>query len=73
MQTEDIYIVHPTKDQASALKAFIKALNIEFEVTTNDNLYNPEFVAKIKKSKQEFKQGNFVRVEKADLKNFLGL
>ena len=73
MEIENIYIVHPTKEQASALRAFIKALKIKFEVTTNDNLYNPEFVAKIKKSKQEFQQGNFVRVEKADLKTFLGL
>ena len=41
MQTEDIFVVHPTSEQASALKAFIKALKIKFEVVSNDNLYNP--------------------------------
>ena len=73
MKTENIFIVHPTNEQASALKAFIKALKIKFEVATNDNLYNPDFVAKIKKSKQEVEEGNFIRVEKNDLQNFLGL
>jgi hypothetical protein len=73
MTTENIFIVHPTSEQADALKAFIKALKIKFEIATNDNLYNPEFVAKIKKSKQEFEQGDYTRVAKKDLKNFLGL
>ncbi len=73
MKTENIFIVHPTTEQAGALKAFIKALKIKFEVATNDNLYNPDFVAKIKKSKQEVEQGHFIRVEKNDLQNFLGL
>ena len=73
MTTENIFIVHPTSEQADALKAFIKALKIKFEIATNDNLYNPEFVAKIKKSKQDFEQGDYTRVAKKDLKNFLGL
>ena len=73
MQTEDIFVVHPTSEQASALKAFIKALKIKFEVVSNDNLYNPSFVAKIKKSKEATEKGDFVRVEKADLQKFLGL
>ena len=73
MQTEDIFVVHPTSEQASALKAFIKALKIKFEVVSNDNLYNPSFVAKIKKSKEATEKGDFVCVEKADLQKFLGL
>ena len=49
-------------------------IKIKFEVaTTKDSLYNPKFVNKIKKSKQEFDQGNFIRIEKRDLQNFLGL
>jgi hypothetical protein len=73
MQTEHTYIVHPTSEQASALKAFIKALKIKFEVATNENPYNPDFVAKIKKSKKESQQGGYTRVAKADLQNFLGV
>ena len=71
MQTESIFIVHPTTEQVDALKAFIKALKIKFEVAASDKLYNPDFVAKIKKSKQEFERGDFTRVEKADLQTFL--
>ena len=73
MQTDTIFIVQPTSEQETALKAFIKALKIKFEVATNDNLYNPQFVSKIKKSKEDFEQGNFVRVKQKDLQNFLGL
>jgi hypothetical protein len=57
--------------QIKALKAFMKALKIKFEVT--ESPYNPEFVEKIKKSQQEFEEGNFTRVKKEDLKQFLGL
>jgi len=35
--------------------------------------YDPEFVAKIERSEQEFEEGNFTRIEKKDLKNFLGI
>ena len=73
MQTEHTFIVHPTSEQAGALRAFIKALKIKFEVTTNDNPYNPDFVEKIKKSKKESQQVGYTRVAKAELQNFLGL
>lgn len=73
MITQDIFIVHPTNEQANALKAFIKAMKIKFDIATNDNLYNPAFVAKIKKSKAQFAKGKVVEVEQKDLQNFLGL
>jgi len=57
----DIYIAQPnTNEQAKALKAFMKALDIDFKISKNDereNSYNPEFVAKILKSKQDFLDG----------------
>ncbi len=58
--------------QIEAVKAFMKALKIKFEVS-KDLPYNPEFVAKIEKSKQEFKDGKSIRVKKEDLQSFLGL
>lgn len=74
MQTADTYIIRPSNsEQANALKAFVKALKLKFEVTKNEDFYNPEFVAKIEKSKQEFKEGKFTRVKKEDLQSFLGL
>jgi len=73
MQTKNIFIVHPDNiEQVNALKAFVKALKIRFEVTT-EKAYNPDFVTKIEDSKKEFEEGKFTRVEKEDLKQFLGL
>lgn len=73
MPTDDIFIIHPNAEQADALKAFVKALKIDFEVATADNIYNPAFVAKIRKSRRQVKQGKVTRVEKDDLQDFLGL
>lgn len=74
MQTGNVFIAHPSNDeQLNALKAFLKALKIKFEVTNLENYYKPEFVAKIKKSKQEFDEGKFTRVEKDNLQDFLGI
>jgi hypothetical protein len=54
---DSIFIVHPsTNEQVEALKAFVKALKIKYEVTSEKD-YNPEFVAKIKKSRQDYKNG----------------
>jgi hypothetical protein len=36
-------------------------------------IYNPEFVNKIEQSQKEFDEGSFIRVEKNNLQEFLGL
>jgi hypothetical protein len=73
MKTENTFIIHPeTTEQENALKAFMKALKIKFEVS-KEKPYDPEFVAKIKESRQQAKEGKTTRVEKKDLKEFLGL
>ncbi|CAN5264204.1 hypothetical protein BH09BAC6_BH09BAC6_32850 [soil metagenome] len=53
------------KEQLNALKAFMKALKVEFKV--EKGTYNPEFVEKIEKSKQEIKEGKGVRIKVEDL------
>jgi hypothetical protein len=58
--------------QIEAVKAFMKALKIKFKVS-EDLPYNPEFVAKIEKSKQQALDGKVTRVETENLKEFLGL
>ncbi len=56
MKTQDILIAHPqTIEEISALKAFMKALKIKFEI--KDKTYNQEFVEKIKKSREDYKNG----------------
>ncbi len=73
MKTQNIFIAHPkTEEQVNALKAFMQALKIKFEIS-KDSPYNPDFVAKIKQSEKEFEKGDFKRVEKKDLHNLLGM
>ena len=53
-------ILHPkNSEQLSALKAFAKALKMDFETSP----YNPEFVAKIKESKKEAENGKFTTLD----------
>lgn len=42
--------------QIEAIKAVMRAFKIRFEVS-NEKPYNPEFVAKIQKSRQDYKDG----------------
>jgi hypothetical protein len=71
MKTQDIVIAHPhTTEQASALKAFLHALNIKFEVTKEDK-YNADFVEKIVESKKQIAEGKFTEVKKEDLQSFI--
>ena len=71
MKTQDIFITHPqTSEQVSALKAFMQALKIKFEVAKEDS-YNPEFVEKILQGKKDIELGNFTEVKKENLKSFM--
>lgn len=67
MKAQDIYIIYPeNKEQANALKAFVKALKMKFEVTQIKE-YNPEFVEKIKPSKLQHIQGEDKVIKTEDL------
>jgi len=49
-------IFHPdSQEKVEALKALAKAFKISFE--TEEKPYNPEFVAKIQKSREDLKAG----------------
>lgn len=59
-------IAHPkNKEQLAALKAFVKALKIDF--TTEKSPYHPEFVAKIKRGEEQVKAGKGVKIAIEDL------
>lgn len=73
MKTENTFIIRPeTKEQENALRAFVKALKMKFEVS-KEKSYDPDFVAKIDESRKQVKEGKITRVEKKDLNEFLGL
>ncbi|MDQ0640610.1 hypothetical protein QF042_004175 [Pedobacter sp. W3I1] len=59
-------IVHPkNEEQSTALKAVMKVLKIDFE--TEKSPYNPEFVAKIKRSQEQMKERKGVKIAVEDL------
>jgi hypothetical protein len=53
------------KEQLNAIKAFMKALKVDYKIEKSP--YDPEFVAKIEKSRQEIKEGKGVRIMVEDL------
>lgn len=66
-------IVEPkSRKQLNAIKAFLKALDVSFR-KEEDSPYNPEFVARIRKSEQQFEEGKVTRVTKEEIQSFLGL
>jgi hypothetical protein len=67
VKTENTFIIHPeTDEQENALKALIKALKIKFEIT-KEKPYDPEFVAKIQKSRLQIKEGKTVKMDLDDI------
>lgn len=56
-------IVEPkNRKQLSAIKAFLKALDVSFR-KEEESPYNPEFVAKIKKSEKQFEKGEYITLD----------
>ncbi len=69
MKTQDIFIAHPqTIEQVSALKAFMQALKIKFEVSKSDG-YNPDFVEKILQGKKDIQHGKGITLSIQELKD----
>lgn len=65
--------IHPkNQKQWNALKIIFEAMDVPFE-KEEESPYNPEFVAKIRTSEEQVKEGKVTHVEKANLKSFLGL
>ena len=57
MKTQDTLIIHPSnEEQTNVVKAFLEALKIKFEVS-KDETYHPDFIAKIEKARQDYKDG----------------
>lgn len=70
---ETLKIHAENKEQLKTVKAFLKALKIPFEAS-RESPYDPEFVAKIKESEQQMREGKKTRVHgEKELKEFLGI
>ncbi len=59
-------IAHPAnKEQLNALKAFMKALKVDYKVEKSP--YKPEFVKKILQGREDVKNGKGVKIAIEDL------
>ncbi len=67
MKIEEVITVHPqTHDQLNALKAFMKALKIKFEIAKKSS-YNPEFVEKVLQGEKDIEQGKGISFSMKEL------
>ncbi len=61
-------IIHPKNEaQGKPLKAVCEALQIPYEKQRENEEYNPEFVAKIKRSIKQAKEGKVTSIDTTDL------
>ncbi|WP_158727743.1 MULTISPECIES: DUF2683 family protein [unclassified Flavobacterium] len=62
-------ILHPkNKTQLSLLKNLAKEMGMSFETKKEEETpYNPEFVAKIMRSRKDFEEGRFTSIKTEDL------
>ncbi|MFN5416557.1 MAG: DUF2683 family protein [Flavobacteriia bacterium] len=73
MKSESTFIIHPSNnEQAMALKAFLKALKMSFEIKKEDKPYNPEFVKEILESRRQYENGEYTSMNMDELKAYLG-
>lgn len=63
--------LHPkNKSQLSLLKKLAKEMGVAFETKkqeAEEETYNPEFVAKIMRSRKDFEEGRFTAIKTEDL------
>ena len=63
-------VIHPqTEAQDKVLRAVIEALEVPFETepNTSQNPYDPEFVAKVNKAKEDIKNGKGTKITLDDV------
>ena len=62
-------LLHPkNKVQLTLIKNLAKQMGMSFETKSDgQQQYNPEFVAKMEKSKQDFEEGRFKAIKTEDL------
>jgi len=72
MKNDTTYIIQPKNaEQESALKAFLTALKMKFELREG-NPYDHEFLLKIQNSKKEAREGELTKVSLEEIKKILG-
>jgi hypothetical protein len=63
-------IVHAEADKVQIIKDFLNSIKVKFETkptSTEESPYDPEFVAKIRKSEEDYKNGKVHRIPLNDI------
>ena len=64
-------IIHTEDDKIQIIKDFLNSIKVKFETKTTSNeeesTYDPQFVAKIERSRQQLKEGKVTRIKIEDL------
>lgn len=64
----DTLLVQPENaEQLKTVKTILKALKVEFKAAKKADGYNPAFVAKIKESRRQVKEGKVTYIKTKDL------
>lgn len=59
-------LIHPkNEEQLAAVKAFAKALKMDFETKVTESPYGPKFVKQILNADKSAKKGNVTRIKDA--------
>lgn len=66
-------IVHAESDKMKKIMAFMSELKVAFETGDEGSPYDLDFVEKIKKSRQQYKEGNYTTVVREDLEDLVSL
>lgn len=70
MPAQNIFIAHPKNNQQiNALKAIVKAFDIDFEITNKKN--NSEIIEELKNSLNQVKALKSGKIQKQSVKDFL--
>ena len=64
-------IIHTEDDKIQIIKDFLNSIKVKFETKTtsreDESPYDPEFVAKIKKSQEDYKNGKTHKINLDDI------
>ena len=64
-------IIYSETEKLQVIKDFLNSIKVKFETKTtlkeDESPYNPEFVKKIEKSRQQLKEGKVTRIKIEDL------
>jgi len=72
MNSENIVIAHPTyHEQTNAIKAFLKALKIKFEVKKEEEVYHTDFVNMVLDAEKEIKEDKGKKLTSEEFDNLL--